>query len=229
MEERTKLEAALDELIEGKSAEEIAGPGGLLKQLTKALLERAMNAELTQHLGYAKNEPEGRGSGNSRNGRSRKQVQGDFGKVEIEVPGDRNGSFEPRDCALNGVRFALARYRSGHRSPFLASSADHGRRFFAPASSPAGPRLDAPQDRADPLCGMWWRSRLVAFGQRRQGSIPRPHHPGLLRCGLDRCSALGLRGIRPCRPDGCRRNISQAPRQSTRIALLRGNLGGGGH
>ena len=85
MEERTKLEAALDELIEGKSAEEIAGPGGLRKQLPKALLERAMNAELTQHLGYAKNEPEGRGSGNSRNGRSRKQVQGDFGKVEIEA------------------------------------------------------------------------------------------------------------------------------------------------
>jgi hypothetical protein len=46
MEERTKLEPALDELLVGKSAEEIAGPGGLLKQLTKALLERAMNAEL---------------------------------------------------------------------------------------------------------------------------------------------------------------------------------------
>src|SRR5690242_6040825 len=105
MEERTKLEAALDELIEGKSAEEIAGPGGLLKQLTKALLERAMNAELTQHLGYAKNEPEGRGSGNSRNGRSRKQVQGDFGKVEIEVPRDRNGSFEPQILPKHERRF----------------------------------------------------------------------------------------------------------------------------
>jgi len=105
MEERTKLEAALDELIEGKSAEEIAGPGGLLKQLTKALLERAMNAELTQHLGYAKNEPEGRGSGNSRNGRSRKQVQGDFGKVEIEVPRDRNGSFEPQILPQHERRF----------------------------------------------------------------------------------------------------------------------------
>jgi putative transposase len=48
MEDKTKLEAALDELLGGKKAEEIVGPGGLLKQLTKALLERAMNAELTQ-------------------------------------------------------------------------------------------------------------------------------------------------------------------------------------
>jgi putative transposase len=105
MEERTKLEAALDELIEGKSAEEIAGPGGLLKQLTKALLERAMNAELTHHLGYDKHEPEGRGSGNTRNGKSRKNVQGDFGSVEIAVPRDRNGSFEPQILPKHERRF----------------------------------------------------------------------------------------------------------------------------
>ena len=105
MEERTKLEAALDELIEGKSAEEIAGPGGVLKQLTKALLERAMNAELTRHLGYAKNAPEGRKTGNSRNGRSRKRVQGDFGEVNIEVPRDRNGSFDPRILPKHERRF----------------------------------------------------------------------------------------------------------------------------
>jgi putative transposase len=105
MEERTKLEAALDELLAGKTTEEIAGPGGLLKQLTKALLERAMNAELTQHLGYAKHTPEGRGTGNSRNGRSRKQVQGDFGKVEIEVPRDRNGSFDPQILPKHERRF----------------------------------------------------------------------------------------------------------------------------
>ena len=105
MEERTKLEAALDELIAGKSAEEIAGPGGLLKQLTKALLERAMSAEMTQHLGYVKNAAEGRGSGNSRNGRSRKRVQGDFGQVEIEVPRDRKGSFEPKILPKHERRF----------------------------------------------------------------------------------------------------------------------------
>ena len=54
MKEKTKLEAALDELLWGKSKEEIVGPPGLLKQLTKALLERAMGAEMTHHLGYEK-------------------------------------------------------------------------------------------------------------------------------------------------------------------------------
>jgi putative transposase len=96
MAEKSKLDAALDELITGKSPEEIVGGGGVLKQLTKALLERAMGAELSNHLGYEKHESAGRGSGNNRNGRSRKTVQGDFGAVEIEVPRDRNGSFEPK-------------------------------------------------------------------------------------------------------------------------------------
>jgi putative transposase len=106
MDTKTKLEAALDELLAGKSTEEIIGPAGLLKQLTKALLERAMNAELTHHLGYEKHEPEGRGSGNSRNGQSRKTVQGDFGKVEIAVPRDRNSSFEPKILPKHERRFA---------------------------------------------------------------------------------------------------------------------------
>ena len=105
MENRTKLEAALDELLAGKKTEEIVGPGGLLKQLTKALLERAMNAELTHHLGYEKHEPVGRGSGNTRNGKSRKRVQGDFGSVEVAVPRDRNGSFEPKILPKHERRF----------------------------------------------------------------------------------------------------------------------------
>ena len=54
MEDKTKLETALDELLAGKSTEEIVGPNGLLKQLTKALVERAMNAEMSHHLGYEK-------------------------------------------------------------------------------------------------------------------------------------------------------------------------------
>jgi putative transposase len=106
MESKTKLEIALDELLVGKSTEEIVGPDGLLKQLTKSLLERAMNAELTHHLGYGKHEPEGRGSGNSRNGQSRKTVQGDFGSVEIGVPRDRNGSFEPKILPKHERRLA---------------------------------------------------------------------------------------------------------------------------
>jgi putative transposase len=77
-----------------------------LKQLTKALLERVMNAELTHHLGYEKHEPAGRGSGNSRNGQSRKTVQGDFGAVEIAVPRDRKSSFEPKILPKHERRFA---------------------------------------------------------------------------------------------------------------------------
>src|SRR5207237_8323292 len=84
---------------------EIVGPGGLLKQLTKVLTERAMNAEMSDHLGYQKHAPEGRGSGNNRNGSSSKKVQGDFGAVEIEVPRDRNGTFEPKIIPKHERRF----------------------------------------------------------------------------------------------------------------------------
>ena len=106
MENKTKLEAALDELLIGKSTEEIVGPNGLLKQLTKALVERAMNAELSHHLGYEKHAAEGRGSGNNRNGKSRKKVQGEFGSVEIEVPWDRNGTYDPKIVPKHERRFA---------------------------------------------------------------------------------------------------------------------------
>lgn len=106
MKEKTKLEAALDELLSGKSTEEIVGPEGLLKQLTKAVLERAMGAELTHHLGYEKGEASGRGSGNNRNGQSRKKVQGDFGAIEVATPRDRNGSFEPKILPKHERRFA---------------------------------------------------------------------------------------------------------------------------
>lgn len=105
MSEPTKLETALDELLAGKTTEEIVGPEGLLKQLTKALIERAMNAEMSHHLGYEKHAPEGRGSGNTRNGRSRKKVQGEFGSVEIEIPRDRNGTFEPKIIPKHERRF----------------------------------------------------------------------------------------------------------------------------
>jgi transposase-like protein len=63
MAEKSKLDAALDELLAGKSTEEMVGPGGMLKQLTKALLERAMGAELSNHLGYEKHDSAGCGTG----------------------------------------------------------------------------------------------------------------------------------------------------------------------
>jgi putative transposase len=85
--------------------EDLIGENGLLKQLTKALVERALSAELTHHLGYEKNDPDGRGSGNSRNGNSRKKLSGDFGQMEIEVPRDREGEFEPQIVGKHQRRF----------------------------------------------------------------------------------------------------------------------------
>src|SRR5207249_11594292 len=90
----------IDKLLgDYQKPEDLIGENGLLKQLTKALVERALNAELTHHLGYEKNDAEGRGSGNSRNGTSRKKLTGDFGKVEIEMPRDREGTSSRRSLA----------------------------------------------------------------------------------------------------------------------------------
>lgn len=87
----------LDELLRGiKTQDDLAGPNGLLKALTKALVERALEGELTHHLGYEKNDPVGYGNGNSRNGKSRKTLKSEQGEVEIAVPRDRQGSFEPQ-------------------------------------------------------------------------------------------------------------------------------------
>jgi putative transposase len=79
-----------------KKPEDILGENGLLKQLTKALLERAMQAEMTEHLGYEKHDPAGNNSGNSRNGATTKTLKGDFGEMPLETPRDRNGSCEPK-------------------------------------------------------------------------------------------------------------------------------------
>jgi putative transposase len=92
-------------LADYKGPEDLIGEQGLLKQLTKALVERAMDAELTHHLGYEKHDTSGRGSGNSRNGTSRKKLKGDFGEAEIEVPRDRNGTFTPQIVAPHQRRF----------------------------------------------------------------------------------------------------------------------------
>jgi putative transposase len=97
----------IDQLLadHGKRPQDIAGENGLLKELTKALVERAMKAELTDHLGYEKHDPASHHSGNSRNGNSRKKLIGDFGELEIETPRDRNGSFEPKIVAKNQTRW----------------------------------------------------------------------------------------------------------------------------
>jgi putative transposase len=96
----------IDKLLANyQKPEDIVGENGLLKQLTKALVERAMEAELTTHLGYEKHDPVGYGSGNSRNGTSKKKLKGDFGEIDIAVPRDRQASFEPKIVPKGETRF----------------------------------------------------------------------------------------------------------------------------
>jgi len=99
------------ELVRSARARGVAmtGPGGMLKALTKTVIETALDEEMTDHLGYDKHDPTGRGSGNSRNGTRPKTVLTDnVGPVEVQVPRDRDGSFDPvivkkRQRRLGGV------------------------------------------------------------------------------------------------------------------------------
>lgn len=93
---KTRQDELLDELLKGCSnPQAILEKNGLVDQLTKRLVERVLNAEIANHLGYDPHDATGRGSGNSRNGKGRKRVQSDAGEFEIEVPRDRNGTFDP--------------------------------------------------------------------------------------------------------------------------------------
>lgn len=93
-------------LAEYKKPEDLIGENGLLKQLTKALVERALQAEMTDHLGHGKNKPVENDAGNTRNGRSQKTLKGDFGELPIEVPRDRHGTFEPQLVTKHQTRWA---------------------------------------------------------------------------------------------------------------------------
>ncbi len=78
-----------------KEGVSLAGPGGLLSQITKTVPEAALNAEMDEHLGYSKGDPTVGGDGNHRNGRSQNTVHTDVGSVRIDVPRDRKSEFEP--------------------------------------------------------------------------------------------------------------------------------------
>ncbi|MFH1950996.1 MAG: IS256 family transposase [Pseudomonadota bacterium] len=92
-------------LADYKKPEDLIGEEGLLKQLTKALVERALNAEMTDHLGHSKHAPVANPTGNTRNGKSRKTLKGDFGELPIEVPRDRRGTFEPQLIGKHQTRW----------------------------------------------------------------------------------------------------------------------------
>ena len=96
----------LDELLAGASSEqEIAGPGGILAQLTKRLVERAMEVELTDHVGYESHQEPPGGAGNTRNGTSPKTLVTEHGQVAIDAPRDRDGTFEPKIVRKRQRRF----------------------------------------------------------------------------------------------------------------------------
>jgi len=94
----------IDELI-ATSGGSLIGPNGLVKELTTALVERMLSGEMNHHLGYEKHDIAGYGSGNSRNGKSRKTLKGESGEMRIEVPRDRNGTFEPKLIEKHQTRF----------------------------------------------------------------------------------------------------------------------------
>ena len=95
--EKSKQDTLIDELLQDcHDPKDILGQNGLLKQLSKRLIERALQGELTDHLGYAPYAPEGRGADNCRNGKGCKTLQTDSGAIQIEVPRDRDSSFEPK-------------------------------------------------------------------------------------------------------------------------------------
>ena len=96
----------IDELLKDyRQPEDVIGENGLLKQLTKAILERAMNAELAEHLSYAKHDPAEHNSGNSRNRTTSKTMKKEFGEIVMETPRDRKATFEPKILRKHQTRF----------------------------------------------------------------------------------------------------------------------------
>ena len=97
---------ALQDALAGLRAEEITGPGGLVTQLAGRVLETALGAELTEHLGYPPGQAPPGGAGNTRNGSTPKRVHTELGTVEIKTPRDRKGSFEPQLVGKRQTRLA---------------------------------------------------------------------------------------------------------------------------
>src|SRR5207247_5705092 len=121
---------------------------GLLKQLTKAVIERCLETELDSHLGYPKHGRQGNATGNTRNGTSQKTVKGEHGHVEIEVPRDRQGTFEPQLVKKGQTRLeGTDRENSGA----VCARHDH-------------PRHSCPAARA-----VWWRGLAEADLQCDRG------------------------------------------------------------
>ena len=145
-------------LADYKGPEDLIGANGLMKRLTKKLVEGAMGAEMTHHLRYEKHGTAGEGAANARNGTSPKTLKGDFGQVQIDLPRDRDGSFEPKIVAKHQRRFAgfddkiLSMYArgmstreiQGHLAEILRSHRWRYRRSKAIAEPAAGKPIPNP-------------------------------------------------------------------------------------
>ncbi len=106
MARNAEVDRLLDELIKNcDGPDDLLGEKGLLKQLTAGLVERMLESEITDHLGYEKHDSDGKNSGNSRNGKTPKTLKTDRGAIPIEVPRDRNGEFEPQIVRKRQRRF----------------------------------------------------------------------------------------------------------------------------
>jgi putative transposase len=104
--DKEALDRLLDETLKDrKEPLDEAKATGLAKQMIQRIFERALEGELTHHLGYEKHAAKGRGSGNSRNGTSKKTLKGELGQIPLAVPRDRNGEFEPQMVAKHQTRF----------------------------------------------------------------------------------------------------------------------------
>ncbi len=86
--------------------EDLIGENGLLKQLTKMLVERALETEMSEHLGHGKSEAVTNATGNTRNGHSAKTLQGEFGELPLDIPRDRQGAFEPKLVGRHQTRWS---------------------------------------------------------------------------------------------------------------------------
>jgi hypothetical protein len=107
--------------------EDLIGENGLLKQLTRMLVERALETEMSEHLGHGKGETVTNATGNTRNGHSAKTLQGEFGELPLNIPRDRQGAFEPKLVERSGATCASlsGRLRASGQVPVFTSRPIH--------------------------------------------------------------------------------------------------------
>jgi len=236
-------EELADQLLGKAQAEgvELLGPDGLLSQVTKAVLERALAEEMTGHLGYDKHDPAGRGSGNSRNGATGKTVLTDIGAVDLAVPRDRAGTFEPQIVRKGQTRLdgfnerIIALYARGMTTRDIRA---HLREMYGVDVSPdlisrvTGAVIDEltqwqarPLDAVYPVIfidALMVKIRVLSLILWRGGSVSRPtlrdHAPGAVPMSC--CRTWPRCALREC--TGIRSGWYSRPGSVRRVQLARG-------